>query len=163
MAEPNGRGGWDLTDDDVAEIQAAMLQPVAPPHPAPTGDPYTDDDVQRYALLIADEHGSDAFGPNPGSGEYAEAEREQYRAEVCAVLDALAADGRLLPTGGETRVEWGVQRYREIGPESAGFGEGSEWLARQSAAAPGYVLLTREHRTWPDGTKLRGPWTPVEA
>lgn len=74
-------------------------------------------------------------------------EPAERRAEARSVLAALAEAGLLLPPGGETREEWGIQHptLGVDGPVVHYEGEAgtSEALARRMAAASGNLVLVR--------------------
>jgi len=89
------------------------------------GDLYTDADVERYAQALAFAEGRGALftdpayvdqGPDP---RIYDCYREEYRARVRNLLDALTADGwRKLPEGTEETTEWGVSfedAYHRLG------------------------------------------------
>lgn len=95
------------------------------------------------------------------------------RASACgsanAALDALAAAGRLLPEGAETRTEWAVWW---LGP-SGGIRLSQEHLTSRTEAeqmAPDRIgkygivrweLRYRELHDFADGSCLSGPWSAV--
>lgn len=114
-------------------------------------EPYTDDDVHRYVKLASASH---HVHPRPIGGVVI-----SYSSVTRAVLDALAADGRLLPAGGETREEWGLRWPDDVveGP----FASRQDAEDYQPAVAVDVALARRTVTTWPDGTMLTTPWQPV--
>lgn len=96
---------------------------------------YTDADVKRYAKLVTAciirLAAADELAPIP----------DQSHAEVRTVLDALVADGRLLPPDGTTRRETRTASTRPLD---------SGWDLHE--------LESRTITTWPDGSTYTGPW-----
>lgn len=118
--------------------------------------PYSEATVKLAVAAIVD---ANWRAKNPGN----------ITAEACAVLDALAAAGLLLPEGAETRTEWGVWWY---GPIGDGIRLTQDKFASRAAAgqhAPTrigdygitrYEIRRRIHRVFPDGSSWSGPWEP---
>jgi alpha-D-ribose 1-methylphosphonate 5-triphosphate synthase subunit PhnG len=104
-----------------------------------TRKPYTRADVELVERTIHDVTPPIRDGYVDG--------RDLLNAEACAVLDALAAEGRLLPTGTET--EYG---YR-CGEDCTQPHRASEESARTKVRAMRNGTVVR---------RLAGPWTSVE-
>ncbi|MCW2897883.1 MAG: hypothetical protein JWO67_148 [Streptosporangiaceae bacterium] len=90
---------------------------------------------------------------------------EQHPCRDChvralAVIAALEASGRLLPSGGEVSEEYSV--VFEDGYRAKTFDErlAQIWRADPQAAIVGPVQR-RTVTIWPDGSNLLGPWSPV--
>lgn len=73
--------------------------------PDPSTPPYSEATVEVAALAGFESERTRVFGPGcgPSWGEVAEVHRVWARDSARAVLDALAAAGRLLPVGGSHR------------------------------------------------------------
>ncbi len=110
--------------------------------PAPVAPMTSEIDVKHCAAIAAGRY--DHTGP------------AYFLPAVRDVLEALSAAGRLLPDGGETRIEWGP---RCSDPSHLGhlFVHG-EMVSRN--AVDGY-RARREVREWPDGSSWTGPWVEV--
>lgn len=119
---------------------------------------YTDD-VETLAERMAAAVGSRVFQPLHDE-EIDRTVRDEYRVQARAVLDALAADGRLLPAGGETREEWGARWPDDVveGP----FASRQAAEEHEPCVPVDLKLVGRTVITWPDGTTLTGPWTPED-
>lgn len=98
----------------------------------------------------------------------AESEKDRWRNLARVAVDTLAAAGRLLPEGGETREQWGT-----VDPESGGsLARVSEVDARDDLARSlvpcidqpyrPCVLVVRDLTIWPGGGSYVGPWQPVD-
>jgi hypothetical protein len=75
---------------------------------------------------------------------------------TAAFLTALAAAGRLLPTGGSERIEW---------TEACGGSHQNCYPYGPYDSPDGHDVPpthTRSVRFWPDGTELVGPWVAVD-
>lgn len=84
-----------------------------------TVQPWTDAEVDRYALVIAAAGGDDQWinGVKRATDIDPEALMEDYRGDARAVLAALHEDGRLCPPGTMARLaelEAAVQRVRDL-------------------------------------------------
>lgn len=134
-----------------------------------TTDP-TREEIERGARTIAHEHGSTVFDDDHVPYEYTEHERDQYRAEACAVMvedrAALMAAGRLLPEPLETRTEWGIRLpdqpdyVTQNSPDPRRWAQHNVTVRRERGIAA--VLIRREMRTYPDWSTWVGPWVAVD-
>lgn len=92
---------------------------------------------------------------------------DEIAEQVMWTLDALAAAGRLLPEGGQTRDEWGARPKGWDERDTAWIVPiDDEERARKSLQWEGHrrAKATLVHRTvtdWPNGARLIGPWEPV--
>lgn len=113
--------------------------------------PYSAATVELVAQVVEDERGC-----------FSEAVAER-------ILDALAAAGRLLPEGAETRTEWAVWWLGpgggiRLSQEHLTSQVEAEQVAATRAGDYGIVrweLRYREHRDFPDGSCWSGPWSAV--
>lgn len=125
-----------------------------------TTDP-TREEIERGARTIAHEHGSTVFDDDHVPYEYTEHERDQYRAEACAVMvedrAALMAAGRLLPVPLETRTEWGY-----LHPGRPLYPCDTEEHADVNQRIGGGSKQRREIQVFADGRELVGTWVPVD-
>jgi hypothetical protein len=130
------------------------------------GEGLTAPEIERGARTIAEEHGVDwdSIG-----GQYGPAERDQYRAEACAVMvedrAALLAAGRLLPGPLETRTEWGVRTaaddyHVDTCDDAGGWARRDVRILRERGTEA--CLIRREVRTYQDGSTWTGSWVPVD-
>ncbi|WP_416901338.1 hypothetical protein [Micromonospora echinospora] len=111
-----------MLDPDPATLTAAILEAGKQPPPAPidsTGRPWSDADIDRYALVIAAAGGDDQWinGTKSDPDFDPQILMNDYRSDARAVLGALHDDERLCPTGTLDRlaeVEAAVQRVRDL-------------------------------------------------
>src|SRR4051812_45170643 len=132
----------------------------------PTDTQYAGLTATERILAAVDLHMSECDAPTiddcPGCGHRLRVIRGQ--------IGALAAAGRLLPEGGETRTEWEVRWYS--GPDDGIALHEQRLGSRRDAEVRGpqrvgqygitrYSVHHREHRIFEDGSSWTGPWVEV--
>lgn len=134
-----------------------------------TGKPYTDADVEWAADAVARSLG---YKSADDMSIYKWDLALDLEKVIPAVLNALAAAGRLLPAPTETTEQWAVRRSSVVDGEGVGLPYNNRttaeevrnrWLAHvDPRVKPTAALVRREVRRWPDGTVLIGPWETVK-
>ena len=126
--------------------------------PAPELNP---EDIELVARTIAEHaHPKTEWA----SSWTAESHRDFFRAEARLVLEALAAAGRLIPAGGETREEFAAIRRRGSLNRSEFVLRTSPEAARRTAEVWGPLAYAGQRTVveWLDGRELIGPWREVD-
>lgn len=131
----------------VATLRAALQEPAEDPDPALV------ELVARNLPGLSWEYSSDEH-------------RDERRASARRVLSALAADGRLLPPGGEVRTEYNLRHRNAYGrwkviEDLASNEPESDWEFVRDNFGKDTHQVTRTVTTWSDGSTLFGPWQPV--
>lgn len=122
---------------------------------------FPDSLVDLVARALASRSCYDVFDDAARAGAPWEASRAGYREEARAVLTALAEAGHLMPEAVSTQVWVGIRvRSGEIGSVCVA-GAGDEPLRRAAARGDG-VLVRQTLRHFADGSRLYGPWLPVD-
>ncbi|MGA4726279.1 hypothetical protein ACPB67_02565 [Micromonospora taraxaci] len=117
--------------------------------------PYTDADVKLLAAELRDTGMKDAFFDDSSGSWEVEQKPHQYEAAAAAMLDALAAAGRLLPADATTEWTWQHNAYVSIRSATTDRAEAEQKVQRCRAVNPGDPV-TLMRRTVTD-------WTSAEA